>query len=80
MEACVCQPIDVIKTRLQLDHHHKYKGAYHNASAYIPDLDNDTLVKILLGKPLALFYSYGTQFEPSSTMSYMSLLATTNHC
>jgi len=26
MEACVCQPIDTIKTRLQLDHHKKYSG------------------------------------------------------
>ena len=26
VEACCCQPIDVIKTRLQLDHHHKYSG------------------------------------------------------
>lgn len=26
VEACCLQPIDVIKTRLQLDHTHKYKG------------------------------------------------------
>ena len=26
MEACFCQPIDTIKTRLQLDHAGKYKG------------------------------------------------------
>lgn len=26
VEACCLQPIDVIKTRLQLDHHGRYKG------------------------------------------------------
>ena len=28
MEACCCQPIDVIKTRLQLDHAGKYTGKH----------------------------------------------------
>ena len=28
MEACVCQPIDTIKTRLQLDHSKKYSGDF----------------------------------------------------
>ena len=28
VEACCCQPIDVIKTRLQLDHAGKYKGKH----------------------------------------------------
>lgn len=26
VEACFCQPIDVIKTRLQLDHVNRYSG------------------------------------------------------
>eukprot|EP00850_Spirogloea_muscicola_P024027 SM000426S15714 [mRNA] locus=s426:29865:33512:+ [translate_table: standard] len=29
VEACCLQPIDVIKTRLQLDHAHQYKGIVH---------------------------------------------------
>ncbi len=28
MEACCLQPIDVIKTRLQLDHTGQYKGVH----------------------------------------------------
>jgi solute carrier family 25 (mitochondrial citrate transporter), member 1 len=33
MEACFLQPIDVIKTRLQLDTTGKYKGIYHCGSS-----------------------------------------------
>ena len=33
MEACFLQPIDVIKTRLQLDHTGQYKGVPLSCSA-----------------------------------------------
>jgi len=35
MEACFLQPIDVIKTRLQLDHTGQYKGAAASRPAAI---------------------------------------------
>ena len=40
MEACFLQPIDVIKTRLQLDHTGQYKGAA--ASEFRSDIDSCT--------------------------------------
>ncbi|KAK9829199.1 hypothetical protein WJX72_004446 [[Myrmecia] bisecta] len=36
-EACCLQPIDVIKTRLQLDHAGKYKGIYHCGQTVIKE-------------------------------------------
>ena len=35
MEAVCCQPIDTIKTRLQLDHHGKYKGRHSPLQCYL---------------------------------------------
>ena len=49
VEACCLQPIDVIKTRLQLDHVGRYKGEKNRIEKFFPlssnsfDLDLDLL-------------------------------------
>eukprot|EP00879_Flechtneria_rotunda_P020846 GHRR01021947.1.p1 GENE.GHRR01021947.1~~GHRR01021947.1.p1 ORF type:complete len:299 (+),score=74.35 GHRR01021947.1:451-1347(+) len=72
VEACCLQPIDVIKTRLQLDKAHKYKGIYHCGKTVATEEGVRSLWKGLT--PFATHLTLKYALRMSSNSFYQSLL------
>lgn len=72
MEACCLQPIDVIKTRLQLDRVHKYNGIYHCGATVVKEEGVRALWKGLT--PFATHLTLKYALRMGSNSMYQGLL------
>ncbi|KAL0053669.1 hypothetical protein WJX82_009153 [Trebouxia sp. C0006] len=75
-EACCLQPIDVIKTRLQLDHVGKYKGIWHCGETIIKEEGVRALWKGLT--PFAVHLTLKYALRMGTNAMYQSLLRDEN--